>query len=1043
MPPDPTLSFGPYRLDPGAARLWRGKQLVKVRGKTFAVLRSLANRPGQLVTKDELFRAVWPGTVVSEATLTACIKELRQALRDDARTPRYIETAHGQGFRFIGKVISDQLSAVSNTEETRGWGLETSPLASPASSLKSLAPPIVGREHDLTFLHERLTKALNGERQLVFVTGEPGIGKTTLIENFVFGVRGREKIGVMKSPTSKVQSPKLQTPDSELPSTPRWWVAVGRCIEHYGAGEAYLPILEALGRLCREEARKELRAQLQQHAPSWLVQMPSLLSTAELEELQRRTAGVTRERMLRELAEALEVITAERPLVLVLEDLHWSDVSTLDLLSMLARRQERAQLLIIGTYRPVEVLTREHPLKGIKQELQLHGQCEELALDFLTEAAVGEYLEYRFAVGATGRSPLQRLAHVVHQRTDGNPLFMVNVTNELVAREVITNSDGQWEVQSAFADDTIGVPENLRQLIEQQLGRVSPDERKILEAASVTGAEFSAAAVAAGVEHSPEAVETCCDNLVRREQFFRSQGTNEWPDGTVTARYGFVHALYQEVVYEQLSATWRSRLHRQIGEREEHAYGERAREIAAELAVHFERGRNYRKAVQYLQHAGENAARRSANIEAIAHLTKGLELLQTLPDTPERAQQELTLHVTVGPAWNATKGYAAPEVERTYTRALALCRQMGETPQLFPVLFGLRTFYFVGGALPTARELGEQLLRLAQSVQDPTLLLGAHRALVATLCSMGELVLARTHFEQALALYDPQQHRSYASLYGQDPGVDCRAWAADTLWYLGYPDQALRQGQQALTLAQEISHPFSLAFALYHAAVGHQFRREVSLAHERAEALLVLAREYEFPLWLACGTIPWGWVLAEQGRGEEGVAQLRQGLVALRATGADSWRTVLLATQAEVHGKVGQAAEGLSVVAEALAAADKTGERFWEAELYRLKGELTLQASAQSTESSAQEAEGYFRKALAIARQQQAKSWELRAATSLARLWQQQDKREDARQLLAEIYGWFTEGFDTKDLQEAKALLEDLGEKAKQRNGETGGREIS
>jgi predicted ATPase len=306
---------------------------------------------------------------------------------------------------------------------------------------------------------------------------------------------------------------------------------------------------------------------------------------------------------------------------------------------------------------------------------------------------------------------------------------------------------------------------------------------------------------------------------------------------------------------------------------------------------------------------------------------------------------------------------------------------------------------------------------------------------------MGELVLARTHFEQALALYDLQQHRSYASLYGQDPGVDCRAWAADTLWYLGYPDQALRQGQQALTLAQELSHPFSLAFALYHAAVGHQFRREVSLAHERAEALLALAREYEFPLWLACGTIPWGWVLAEQGRGEEGVAQLRQGLVALRATGADCWRTVLLATQAEVHGKVGQAAEGLSVVAEALAAADKTGERFWEAELYRLKGELTLAQFRVQTSQESQltdlrslppdpqaEAEGCFLKGIEVARKQQAKSWELRARTSLARLWQHQGKKAEAHAMLAEIYGWFTEGFDTKDLQEAQALLDELAE---------------
>jgi predicted ATPase len=352
-------------------------------------------------------------------------------------------------------------------------------------------------------------------------------------------------------------------------------------------------------------------ALLNQYAPTWLVQMPGLLRASDLEKLQRKTQGVTRERMLRELAEALEAITAERPLVLILEDLHWSDVSTLDFLSLLARRQERARLLLIGTYRPIEVLTREHPLKGIKQELQLHEHCEELALNFLSEAAVAEYLERRFAGGARRVVPLQPLARFVHRRTDGNPLFMVQVTNELITCEVVTKRGGHWEIQDKCGEGSIGVPENLRQLIEQQLTRVNADERKILEAASVAGAEFSAATVAAGVEQSTEVVETHCDNLVRREQFLQAQGTTEWPDGTVAARYGFRHALYQEVLYNRLTATRRTRLHRQIGERQEQGYGKRTREIAAELALHFERGRDYRKTVQYLLQAGRNAIRRA------------------------------------------------------------------------------------------------------------------------------------------------------------------------------------------------------------------------------------------------------------------------------------------------------------------------------------------------------------------------------------------------------------------------------------------------
>ncbi len=468
MPTDPALSFGPYRLDPGAARLWRGKQLVKVRRKTFAVLRSLVDRPGQLVTKDELFRAVWPETVVSEATLTSCIKELRQALRDDARTPRYIETAHGQGFRFIAPLSTTQPVQSSKSE--------------PTPNTQHPTPSLVGRETELAQLHHWLDKALRGERQLVFITGEPGIGKTTVVDAFL------QQLAAGGDP----------------------WLGRGQCIEHYGAGEAYLPLLAALGRLCRGPEGQHLIALLSQHAPTWLVQMPALLSAAELEALQRKTQGATRERMLREMAEAVEALTAERPLLLWLEDLQWSDVSTLDWLALVARRREPARLLVIGTYRPMDVLVREHPLRALKQELQVHGYCTELLLDFLSEAHVAEYLAVRFGVGAVREPPLQTLAKLIHRRTDGNPLFMVNVVNDLVARGVLVQSDGRWELQGRVEELKGGVPESLQQLIEQQIARLRPETQRLLEVASVAGAEFSAAAVAAGVETEVDVIEEQC-----------------------------------------------------------------------------------------------------------------------------------------------------------------------------------------------------------------------------------------------------------------------------------------------------------------------------------------------------------------------------------------------------------------------------------------------------------------------------------------------------------------------------------------------------
>jgi predicted ATPase len=459
------------------------------------------------------------------------------------------------------------------------------------------------------------------------------------------------------------------------------------------------------------------------------------------------------------------------------------------------------------------------------------------------------------------------------------------------------------------------------------------------------------------------------------------------------------------------------------------------------LAHHYTEAELIVQAIPYWQRAGQRASQRSANVEAISHLSKGLELLKTLPDTPERAQQELALQTTLGPVLIATKGNAALVVEEAYTRARELCRQLGETPQLFPVLFGLRSYYLVRAEVQTAHELGEQLLRLAQSIQDPDLLLEAHVALANTFFFLGEVAPAQEHVEQGISLYNSQKHRSHAFLYGLDPGVFCLSRAAHVLWLAGYPDQALKKNQASVTLAREVPHSYSLAYALGNTAWFHQFRREGQAAQGWAEEQIALATEQGFPFLLAWGTILRGWALAEQGKGEEGIVQIRQGLAALRATGAEAVRPYLLTLLAEVYGRRGQAEEGLRVLAKALEAEHKGGERYYEAERHRLKGELVLQSAVRSPQSEIpntqhltpstqaeveQEAEGCFQKAIEIARKQQAKSLELRAAVSLARLWQQRGKQQSARNMLSEIYHWFTEGFDTKDLQEAKALLEAL-----------------
>ncbi len=1018
---EPPLFFPPFHLDVINACLWRGKKRIPLTPKDFAVLHYLATRPDRLVTHDELFKAVWPDTVVSRGVVKVCLYRIRQVLGDTTKTPQFIKNVPRRGYQFIAVVSSSQQPAASGQEEVRDWKLETSSPSPQASSLKPQVSSFVGREAELAQLHKWLDKALGGERQLVFVTGEPGIGKTTVVSAFLERVTARGGVAIGR----------------------------GQCIEHYGPGEAYLPVLEALGRLCREPGGSRLIDWLRQHAPTWLVQMPAFLTATDFEALQRKVQGATRERMLREMLEAVEVLTERQPVVLVLEDLHWSDVSTLELLAALARRQERARLLVIGTYRPMEMLSKGHPLNEVMQELHVHHLCAELALGLLSEAEVAEYLRTRFPLNTLPAS----FAQALHQRTEGNPLFLVNVVDDLAAQEVIAQGEEGWTLQGGIAAIEGQVPESIRHLIAKQSARLLPAEQRILQVASVAGMEFSTAAVAAALEADEAEVEEWCAGLAARQHFLRRMGVSQWPDGTVAELYGFLHALYQHLWHERVGMGRRRLLHLRIGERQEAAYGNRAGEIAAELAVHFEEGKDYRRAVRYLQQAAENAIRRYAHQEAVAYLTKSLKLLSTLPDTPERTQQELSLQTALGPVLMIAKGYGAPDVVHAYARARELCQQVGETPQLRFVLQGLGRFYTMRAEYPTARELTEQLLNLAQRLHDKKRLLDGHQALGLILFHLGEPEPARAHFAQALALYGPrEQHAPAVVPYSPDLLITCLAVEPLALWLLGYPEQAVQHSLKGLSLVRELGRPYSLAFVLSFAAWLHHCYRDWAAVRAQAEELLGLATAQDFPLWVTQGRYWQGWLRSEQGEQDAGLVQLQQALTAWQATGAELGLPFYLSGLARAYGKRDQVEEGLNVLADALARVNRTGERFWEAELYRLKGELTLQqSSVQSLASRVpkssrfkvqgskskngnpqpaihnlqSEAEECFQKAIDIARRQSAKSLELRAAMSLSRLWQQQGKKQQARQTLAEIYGWFTEGFDTADLKEAKALLEE------------------
>src|SRR6516162_3268733 len=592
MEPSPAHTFDGFRLEPPPGGLWRGDVRIAMRPRSLAMLRSLVTHAGRLVTKAELRQHVWGGTHVTDTVLRVSVQEIRTALGDTAAAPQYLETVAQQGYRFrVGGVTEDL------PPRTAG--------------------PIVGRQQEVARLEDWFQRAAHGTRQLVFVSGDVGIGKTTMVDRFL-AHGAAENVGR---------------------------IGRGQCAAHYGEEEPYLPVFEALWQLSRGPAHDAILAVLRRYAPLWLAQLPGLVSEPELERLQRQVAGATPARMRRELAQALEVLTADTPLVLVLEDLQWSDPSTVDLLASLAQRREPAQLLVLGTYRPVDLVLHAHPLRGLVQELGGRGLVHELPLELLPAADVATYLAERL-----GGPVAPALVVGVHARTDGHPLFLVTLVEYLVQQRLLGWSAGQWTLRAGGEARVAELAEEVRQVITRRLATLPAAARQVLEVASVVGQAFAAAAVAAGTQGTVEAVDAVCDGLVTEYRVLEDTGVTVWPDGTRGGTYRFHHALSQQVLYEALGPTRRAQLHRQVGARLEAGYGAQAGDIATQLALHCERGGEVARAVPYLQQAADTATRRQAYPEAIAALTKGLALLATLPESPARAQHELTLLLLLGHA---------------------------------------------------------------------------------------------------------------------------------------------------------------------------------------------------------------------------------------------------------------------------------------------------------------------------------------------------------------------------------------------------------
>ena len=968
--------FGLFQFDLNHEQLWQDDQEIRLTQKALTLLKYFLEHSGRVVTKAELFEAVWPEAVVSDAALYKRIQELRRALQENPRSPVYLETMHRRGFRFIHTV--ERLNAASVTP----------PTSKPPVAFRD-APLCVGRETELGFLQNRLELALGGARQLVWVTGEPGIGKTTLIHTFVDCIQAREDV----------------------------WVSQGQCIEQYGSGEPYLPVLDALSRLCREAQGEALIDLLYHHAPTWLVQMPSLISPTQRDALRQQTSGATQHRMLREMVETLDMLTRLKPIVLVLEDLHWSDPSTLILLAALARRREAARLLVLATYRPLEHLNWDHPLRGITHELSLHGYSHQLALEGLSESAVDAYLAERFR----GASTASDLALFMRQRTEGNPLFIVHMVDYLVQQGCIRQTEGEWRLWASNAPRAAGMPETLRQLIEYQLGQAHPDAQTLLEVASVAGIIFASASVAAGLGISIETVEEQCNVLMRRTPFLRAAPPETWPDGTLTSRYAFVHALYGEALYERLSVVRRVRLHQLIGQREEQGYGRQSAVIAAALAVHFEKGRDYRRAVQYHLWAVQNALQRSGCQAAITHANTAIALLDELRAAPESDQYELQAQAGLGFALTQLKGYAAPEVGHAYNRAWALCQQVDNTFHHIPVLLGLHTFYGVRSELTKAHTLAEHCLDLARHQALPGPLAQAYNAHALSLFVFGSFKSAQASFEQAITLGDDTPPSDMLP-EAPDASLQGRTFLAMTLWFLGAPEQARACLLQNIERARALANPFGLTMSLMLAAFVHQYRQEWHDVQTYTQEAMTLATDHGFRYWMAIGAIQQGWAITKQQCIEAGIAQMHDGIERARQAGAIGHQSYAIGLLAEAYGSMGQAEAGLRQLNDAFTHVRDTGEGFYEAELYRLKGELLLMRHPSQLSS----AEVCFQQGLELSRIQRATSLELRVATSLGRLWHRQGKAKAAYALLAPIYNRFTEGLNTADLREAQSLLEAL-----------------
>lgn len=952
-----------FAFDSDGGVLRDGERVLTLRPKAAAVLARLVARAGEVVTKRDLLELVWPDTYVTEAALAVCVNELRRAFGDDPRRPRLIATVHGRGYRLIAEVAS-------------------TPPARPQE-----APPFVGRAGELAELRGWLQRAERGQRVLGFVAAPAGVGKTALLDAFLAGLQ---------------------------PSAERL-VAWAQCAEHLDEGEPYRPLLDALAGLCRGPGGQGVHDVLARAAPTWLLQMPALLDAAEADALSGRGGGASAERMVRELGDAIEMLTSTRTLVLIIEDLHAGDRATAELIGYLAGRRGPARLLLLGSYRPAEAIARSHPFREVVQDLRSRRRCGHLALELLSPVEVAEYLSVRLAP----RDPSPALAADIHERTDGHALFLVAVTDFLVERGLLREAPDGVVTPGRLAQ--LGMPREVRQMLERSIDLLDARDQRLLAVAAAAGLEFSAEAVRAGLDSETDStaeVEERCARIAREHPVLVAAGESEWPDGTLSGRFRFGHSMYRDLLYGRLGPARRANVHRAIGRRMAAGWMERSQEVAPELAMHLERGREYGLAVHHLSVGAETALARSAYPEVLEHVERGLGLLGRLPEAERRPEVEAVLCRCEIVARGAVWGWRDERARARCLRLRELAAATGDTAAGMAALLGLHNHAQAVGDAEVLRSTRREIDELSARTGDTGALLVAHFLHMQADSRAGRCSPAWQRSQAMLRLYRGPEHQQLTLLVGEQLDVAAELYSGMELWMLGHPDRARHHIGRGLTAAREHGIPAGLARSLWWTAVVHLLCGDEARLADALADLDAVCRRHRIRLWAAGGVVMGGSLLAMRGEVAAGLAQIRRGDAAWRRIipVANSFHVRLEAEQCLA---AGEREAGLAVVSAGLDALRPAGHGQGETELLRLRGELLLLGGA----ASAEQAERDMRAAMLLAREREARGFELRAVTSLAGLLTRTDRAEEARDLLAGLLDWFSEGGDTADVRRARSLL--------------------